>query len=114
MLRRKRLGVTLGLGLRLHHRLRPTWRAAPRGAPLQARRCCLPEQIKIVLATLRGGAVGLAALLRFKDERAPLVAIDAAEADTAVAIVLEHAALEYIVIRSEEHTSELQSLMRNS
>src|SRR3546814_12447308 len=89
MLRRKRLGVTLGLGLRLHHRLRPTWRAAPRGAPLQARRCCLPEQIKIVLATLRGGAVGLAALLRFKDERAPLVAIDAAEADTAVAIVLE-------------------------
>src|SRR3546814_3430883 len=97
MLRRKRLGVTLGLGLRLHHRLRPTWRAAPRGAPLQARRCCLPEQIKIVLATLRGGAVGLAALLRFKDERAPLVAIDAAEAD-----------------RSEEHTSALQSLMRIS
>src|SRR3546814_3400411 len=81
MLRRKRLGVTLGLGLRLHHRLRPTWRAAPRGAPLQARRCCLPEQIKIVLATLRGGAVGLAALLPFKVEDAPLVAIDAARSE---------------------------------
>src|SRR3546814_17571112 len=101
MLRWMRRGVTLGLVLLLHHRLRPTGRAAPRGAPLQARRCCLPEQITIVLATLRGGAVGLAALLRFQDERAPLVALDAAAAATAVAIALEQAAPDNYAIRTQ-------------
>ena len=58
----------------------------------------LAEQVEIVLAALGGGAIGLAALLRFEDERAALVAVDPAEADGAVAVVLEHAALEHIVV----------------
>ena len=86
------------VALCLHHRLRPTGRAAPRGAALQARRRGLAEQVEIVLAPLGRGPIGLAALLGFEDEGPAFVAVDAAEADGAVAIVLEHPAFEHIIV----------------
>ena len=73
MIHRQSLGVALGLALRLHHRLCPSRRATPRGAALHAHRSGLAEQVEIVLATLGCGPVGIAALLRLKDESAALV-----------------------------------------
>ena len=95
---RQRLGVALGLALGLHDRLCPTRRATPRGTALQTCRCGLAEQVEVVLTPLRRGAVGFASLFGFEDESAAFVTVDPSEADGAVAIVLEHAALEDIVV----------------
>ena len=76
----------------------PTRRPAPRRAALHPRGCGLPEQVEIVLAACRRRAVGVAALLGFKNEAAALVRIDPPEIARPVAIVLKHAALEDVVV----------------
>src|SRR3546814_2071501 len=105
----KRLGRAFGLALGLDHGFGPPGRTAPGGAALYAGAGGLAENIEIVITLVGGSPVSLASLLGLQDEAITLVAIDPAEAMRAVAIVLEHAAF-----RSEEHTSELQSLMRIS
>nr|WP_296221243.1 hypothetical protein [uncultured Sphingomonas sp.] len=110
MIRWQRLGVAFGLALRLHHRLRPTWGVALGGAPLEARGCGLAEQIEIVLATLGSGAIGLTSLLRFEDERAPLVAVDPTEIARAVAVLLKHTTLKDIAVLGIVGTAALRRL----
>jgi hypothetical protein len=53
---------------------------------------------RVVLAALGGRSVRLAALLGLKDEAVALVAVHPAEAGRAVAIVLEDATLEDVVV----------------
>src|SRR3546814_991604 len=109
----KRLGIAFGLALGLDHGFGPPGRTAPGGAALYAGAGGLAENIEIVLTLVGGSPVSLASLLGLQDDAITLVAIDPAEALSAVAIVLEHAAFKH-VIRTDEHTSELQSLTRIS
>jgi hypothetical protein len=73
-------------------------RAAPGGAALDAGAGGLAEDVEIVLALVCRRPVSLAALLGLQDEAVPLVAIDPAKALRAIAIVLEHAAFEHVIV----------------
>lgn len=91
-----------GIAFRLHprgiHRAAPARGAAPGGAAFHPGRGGLPDQIKIIIAALRRRAIGIAALLGFKDEAVPLVAIDPAKAARAIGFFLKHAAFKHIIV----------------
>nr|WP_253185904.1 hypothetical protein [Novosphingobium sp. NDB2Meth1] len=92
------LGIAFGLALGLHHRLGPARGAPPRCAALDSRARGLAEQVEVVFAFGCRRPIALAALLGLKNEAAAFVAVDPAEALRAVAVILEHAAFEYIVV----------------
>lgn len=58
----------------------------------------MTENIKIGLARFGGLAVGIAALLGFENETMAFVGVYAPETFGAVGLLLEHAALEHIIV----------------
>jgi len=95
---RQRLGIAFGLPARLDHRLRPGWRAALGRAALEAGGGGLPENVEVGLALFGGLAVGIAALLGLQHEAMTFIGVDPAKAFGAVGFLLEHAALEHIIV----------------